>query len=762
MAKAWIEKYNGEPAVMINGEAFPPMMATITSEHDDFYKRLNATGIKIFYITVSMRWNNPKGYDELYKANGLDGVEETYYRLEQVLKAVPDAYIILRLNVSPNRLWMNAHPEEQLLYNDGKHYPALCTSASLKEKCEGMVSFASEKWREEGADAIREYYNEISKHPLFDRVIGYFLCAGGTSEWYYPDDIRLQNDNMGLYADFSEPFRKSFEGFLRKKYGTVEKLRHAWNRPDATFENPIIPDLDARSHIYKKHQYIADSFMNYADMSKVKIDNGVFLDANRDLHALDFFLAQSNATAETIVGFAKVLKDLNPKLMVGAFYGAFGCQDYYGCGCISAVPTISNSGYLDFLATPNVYNNREPGGVAAQREMQDSLRLHNMILISEDDTRTHRSNATSHALSMHLYDVEDSLKILKRDFGRNICEDIQGWWFDMGGGGNWQDWYDEPEILNLFAEQQEIAKFAYSLDRTKKNEIAIFYDNESVHLVSDYTDKLVLDFFRTSDIHRIGAPVDYYFHDDISNPNMPDYKLYIMLNCYCLTDKEREDIIAKARKNNATILWMYAPGYVNTDADRVMDIKNIEKTVGMNIGEYEGTIFPNFRVDSASHKSVEMAKLDKEYGFIDRNVHSNIWMRQTEIELPFVNPGFYIKEDDGVEVLGRYCADKKPAYALKKMDGYISAYCTTQVIRNDLIASLAKYSGCHIFTDSEDILFANENFVCIHASYTGKRRIYFKKLCTPYEVYEKKNYGENVEYVDLDLKLGETKMFYTK
>ena len=64
--------------------------------------------------------------------------------------------------------------------------------------------------------------------------------------------------------------------------------------------------------------------------------------------------------------------------------------------------------------------------------------------------------------------------------------------------------------------QQEIGRLAYSVDRTKKNEIALIYDTESVHLVSDALDKLVLDFYRTSDIHRIGAPVDYYFHNDLA------------------------------------------------------------------------------------------------------------------------------------------------------------------------------------------------------------------------------------------------------
>jgi len=759
MAKAKIERYNGEPAIIIDGEAYPPMMATIiNSDNDDYYKRFSASGIKIFYTSAAMRWNMDGRFTPR------NGIDETYYKLEQVLNAVPDAYVILRLNVNPSVEWINSHPEEQLLYNDGKHHPVLCESAIGNGKCDGMVSFASLKWRNECADAIREYMAEISNHPMYYRVIGIFLSAAGTGEWYYPGDIRLHNEKMGLYADFSEPFRISYSNFLRKKYGTEENLRRVWNRPDATFEHPIIPDLEARSHIYKKHGFIVDEFMDCRNAPNIKIDNGVFLNANEDLHSLDFFLAQNEATADTIIHFASVIKEINPDFLVGAFYGAFGCSDFYGAANVTAVPKILDSGKVDFLSAPNVYNNREPGGVAAQREMQDSLRLRNMILISEDDTRTHRACDVNQIISMRLFEEKDSITSLKRDFARNICEDIHGWWFDMGNDTN-GCWYDTPEIIVLLREQQEIGKLAYSLDRTKKNEIAIFYDNESVHLVSDYTDKLVLDFFRTSDIHRIGAPVDYYFHDDITHPNMPDYKLYIMLNCYCLTDKEREDIKAKARKNHAVVLWVYAPGYVNVDAASFMDVKNIEETVGMKVLQYEGTIFPNFKVDKNSHDAVALAKLNSEhesYGFIDRNVHSNIWLRQTEIELPFANPGFAIEETDGVEVLGRYCTDGKAAYALKEQDGYISAYCTTQVIRNDLIASLAKYAGCHIYTESEDILFANENFVCIHASYTGKRRIDFKKACTPYEVYEKQNYGENVEYIDLEMKLGETKMFHLK
>ncbi len=57
MAKAKIENYHGYPAIMINGEIYPPMTATITTCTKDkgkkertldreYYRRLGSAGIK--------------------------------------------------------------------------------------------------------------------------------------------------------------------------------------------------------------------------------------------------------------------------------------------------------------------------------------------------------------------------------------------------------------------------------------------------------------------------------------------------------------------------------------------------------------------------------------------------------------------------------------------------------------------------------------------------------------------------------------------
>ena len=110
-----------------------------------------------------------------------DGVTAAVRGVRQILDSVPDARVMLRLNVSPPRDWVNAHPEEQLTYDDGSHRKVICTSVG-REPIDGMHSLCSEAWMAEEDKALADFFGEFAKHPEFERVIGTFLCAGGTSE----------------------------------------------------------------------------------------------------------------------------------------------------------------------------------------------------------------------------------------------------------------------------------------------------------------------------------------------------------------------------------------------------------------------------------------------------------------------------------------------------------------------------------------------------------------------------------------------------
>lgn len=75
---------------------------------------------------------------------------------------------------------------------------------------------------------------------------------------------------------------------------------------------------------------------------------------------------------------------------------------------------------------------------------------------------------------------------------------------------------------------------------------------------------------------------------------------------------------------------------------------------------------------------------------------------------------------------------------------------------------MAEYAGCHLYNKDNDVLYSNQNFVTIHAAYKGKHTLYFKEPVSPYEVYEKQYYGHNVTSIELEMRMGDTKMFSLK
>ena len=550
---------------------------------------------------------------------------------------------------------------------------------------------------------------------------------------------------------------------MQNRYQTQEKLRKAWKRPDASFEDPLIPNIEEQYYIHME-EGVLDAMKYYEsaeriigtdiDMDAKKPTNlGVFLNMEDYAYVADFYDALHQATAEAIVYFAGLVKKRYKGKVVGDFYGSYGCTDFYNSTTTTATLTILDSGKVDFLAAPGVYNNREPGGCVAQREMQDSFRLRGQIFVAEEDSRTHLEDSF-YRDAMGLYDTRDSIVTLKRDFARVLCEDIYGWWFDQHAQGGR---YQQEEIYRLFARQKEVGRFAYGLNREKKNEIALIYDQESCHAVSAYTNMMMLDYYRTSDLHRIGAPVDYYFHNDLGREDMPDYKLYIMMNLFRLTDGEREALVRKVKKSHGVVLWLYAPGFINPDAEQVMDGANMESLIGMHVGRIDRTCSPRFKITDLSHPAVRYALEDRRYGYIDRDVHSNVWLENV-LAPAYMNPGFYI-DDKQVQILGTYCELGLPAYGLKEMEGWTSVYCAPQVLRSELLASLAEYAGCHLYNTQDDVVYANANFVAIHASFKGRHTIRFKAPCSPFEVYEKRYYGHNVTEIEVDMRLGDTLMF---
>jgi len=753
---AEIKNLGGRPAIFIDGVPYPPMMATIRTMKDGreiifdekYFENLGKSGIKIFFLICDTEWLKPTAI-ELFRNEA-----------EQLLKAVPDAYIIPRIGMHPPRSWVREHPEECVTYSDGRKPSVHLFSESYEDDYEMHYSLSSELWRRDASQALADTWGKLMKLPYADRIIGCFLAAGGTSEWYYM--LPAVDENNKAVFGHSAAFKREFSEYLRERYGTDEALRLAWGDPAASIENPKIPEYDEHFFVDRVDKLAAVPGIRMYTNNPPPPDPcngnnlGSFPDMNKSTRVYDFYRALNLGTANSVLAFAKVIKDMTPDKLVGAFYGSQGCTIWVSAGTAGGTVKILNSGLVDFLAAPGVYENRMAGGSVGQREVQDSFAMHNMIYIVEDDTRTHAENKYFMD-RCQIYDECDTLNIMKREFGRTLCEDVQAWWFDQLIGGRR---YKFPKVYELISAQQAIAKEAYTLDRRKGTEIAFIFDEESMQASSIQTTRDAVELMRNYEMAKIGAPVDQYYHNDMADPAMPSYKLYVFINCYLITEEERRVIHEKLRRDGAVALWLYAPGFIDPEAEDKMSVDNIERLTGIKCAMENERLDAVFRWSGEEHPISERLDRRRLYGKFDRKRTLMLLSSADGASYydTYLYPLFHSVDPDAKD-LAYFTVSGYPAVSFKELDGFRSIYYGSKFIHCDILREIARFAGCHIYSDEDDTLYANDNYVTHHASTSGRKKLCFKEAVSPFEVYEKRFYGHSVTEIEFDSYLGQTRMF---
>ncbi len=764
-----IKPYNGEPTIFVDGEPISVMSFTASDYADDEYlKNLGKSGIKIFYVMANTDWLRPGG--DITDENGNtvhkpSGFERFEIDVKNILKNIPDAYIFVRIIMHPPTDWVENHPDDIVRYSDGGIIPVTqywgMVSEGDTDTYIGHYSLASENWQRDASKALEDFCERADKSSIADSIIGYFFCAGGTCEWYYFNTSIIDFENNRV-ADYSPAFKNVYSKYLREKYVTEENLKKSWRMENASFDDPIIPSLEDRQHIDTEKTFLVEARENGVVTPHVYENDapcfGLFLNTDKYQHVADFYDAWHSCAADSIICFGKVIKERYKErgMLTGAFFAAWACTDFYNSPTSGGTSRVLNSDAIDYLATPPTYANREPGGFTPQRAMHDSFRIRNKIFISEEDTRTHIGKPDFWHFTHRLFSERDSIVTLKRDFARNICEGTFAWWFDLDNRGH--GWYQDKAFYNLFDIQQKIGKLSAKNHRGKSSEIAAIYSTDSLHCVARYTNRVMLDYYRSSELYRIGTGLDFYLSEDMDKENMPDYKVYLMINLFSVSDKERAAIISKAAKNGAMIIWLYAPGIINPDSEKRVSTDNIEKLTGIHTVMEEEICIPEFKISRPVHNAVRYADIDRFYGYLDRNTRSNVGIEP--LYEPNLAYSYLYIDDEDAEILGRYCFNGKGALAMKKdPNGITHVYCAAKILRSELLTSLAEYAGCHIYNSQDDCVYANNNFVTVHAAYTGKHTVRFKEVCNPFEVYEKKYYAKNVSEIEVEMEFGDTLMF---
>ncbi len=725
---------------------------TFCSRHNDdaqYMKNLQNAGIKIFWPFCDTDWQRPGGFEAL-KA-----------KCDLLLAGDPESLIMVRVSLNPPAKWLKDNPGEMVTFENGathffnpkdKKFPGY---SAVRNEYNGIgdYSMASDKWIADACKALDEFIDKIEASSFGHRVMGYFFNAGGTEEWYYGKTQDRSKHCMG----FSDAFKRAFTRFLMDKYcGDVEKLRKAWGRPEATFENPPIPSC--------KERYLSRTMTEYEIERKPhKADFGSFLDPDKSQWIADFYEAWNAGTGYSLLAVSKFVKDKTQrKALVGAFYGCQGCVLFQDFGT-SKTSMALMSPDVDFLSAPTNYEDRVLGGGAGFTNPIDSMHLRGKVWVNEDDNGTCLQARSRWARCLQTRNVAEDIEIMKRDFARDLCEDAYAWWFENSGVDKW---WDHPDFFPVLARMQEVMKEYYLAGRSKNSEICCLYDEESIWYTDNETCKDAFQFNKILELPRIGAPSDHYFLEDVLLADFPadKYKVFVIFNAAYINDAKRRAIDAKLKKNGNAVVWVYAAGFMQPGKKPAISMDYASELSGITLASQNITHDLSWLLTNDRHAYTKGLSKDALWGLYRRPMFNGLirtWqLGSVPLLFPAVGRPLFYAKDKKAKVLGRFTAGNKASLAVKDMGDWTSIFVGSKVVASDLLRNIARAHGVHIYNEENDVVYANNDFVAIHPEHEGKRTISLpKKAKKVTEIFDGTVVAKDKAKFTVELEFGTTKVY---
>jgi hypothetical protein len=548
--EAKVAPYKGRNVIWVDGKPLAPLMysgtehsrETWTNQPRKSIEEFSALGYEI--IQTDMWFKYSLRPDESFD---MEGVRK---QLAGILEVNPKAKIVVRINVSAPRWWLEKNTND------------ICRVTSTKEEKNTFggnraESLASEKYALFARDNLKIFLHELAKTPEGGSVIGFHIGGGVYGEWHY----------YGIYAepDASEPMQKRFRAFAKAKYGTLERVNAAWRTSFKTFDEIAVPSYERR----------------------YEITDGDFRDPQQDRYVIDYYECQQATVSELVNGLCHLTKETWPRpCIVGLFYGYF-----FGNWTVGAqssqfdIKTLFRSPYVDYFSGP--YSFRNMYGSGYFRTMVESVNLNGKVWISEHDGGTHLGHVGTVKFPDLPRTEQESIDHMRRNYMYTFTEAAGQWWYDFGPK-NKSGWWSTPAMLaeakNLLGLSCRLLEEPY----VKPAEVLLVHDMESFNYVRPARiDKLTFKLTEemTDALAGTGAAIDRIFLMDLGKADLGKYKLVIFGNTFMLDATQRAFIKAKVLTQGRSVVFLSGAGY--TDGQR-NDAGLISELVGMRIEKADG------------------------------------------------------------------------------------------------------------------------------------------------------------------------------
>jgi hypothetical protein len=682
---AQVRPHRGTPTLFVDGKPLFPF--AFLGVHTGHYGEFAAQGAHLYCVGCGIGNQQPGSFD----------AAEPTRLLQEVLSRDPAARLILRVQLEPPAVWLAAHPDERVVFDDGSS---------------GPQSFASQEWLALVCGDLRRFVTWLRSSPFADRVIGLHLCTGHSAEW----------QSWGLWdgrrGDFSPAFAGFFRQWLRRRYASDGGLAQAWGQPEVALATATVPPRSRRDSPTR-----------------------LLWDPRADRQVTDFYEAYALAASQAIARVARAVKEASRgELLVGVFYGY--APQYGGLAPESqhlALREVLDCPDVDFLSAPAMYTDRGPGGTSTFMSLTDSILLHGKLWLNESDIRTHLQQDTVGRCA----DLAQTLGVLEREYAAVRSRGAGQWWFDMGDG-----WFADPTILALFGEMDRLGQQALLEPPLPDSpaQIAVLLSERSLFRQAAGT----MDTFgfkaltaQVAVLDRIGAPATLYLLEDIER--VPEARMVVLLNAFDLTPAQRH-AIERLKSAGRVLVFIYASGLgaIAEDGQVHESLEAASRLTGQPLREAEAG---SFRVRLADDPlCAGLLTTEPVFGMTPREYGPEL----------VAAPRYTI--EGAARVLGAF-PDRAPALALQAFPDWTSVCSLAPGLPPGLLRNLARLAGVHIYSESEDAFYAGRGLIALHARHAGEKTITMPAVMAVREVFAPGAAAQHTQVLRFQAGAAETKVF---
>ena len=576
--KAKVVRHNGVLKIDIDGKIYNPYSFKSFRPNEKNISEFYNAGIRIFSVLTtgitsalgvpySLYGESWVGENE-YDFSGLDR------QMDMFIKNAPDAYFAPMIQLDTREWYLNSHPE---VPNSFTHL-----SQIAHDEC----------WKRAAADYLKAAILHIEEK-YHDKVYGYFLLCGTTTEWLSHKDLEM-----------SHPIKE--QGYKN------------W----CGDENAKLPSA-----------------------VRLNADGDVFLsESEEDVYKARKFHAET--IADLILYFTKEAQSvIKHNKLLGLYYGyllELGGERLYNDGSLG-YEKVFFSDDIDMISSPSSYAYRAQKDPSAFMLTSKTLDAHNKLYFLEFDHITHSApdeihenydEASENALIVKIPGADskcknetESLNLLYRDFLLCTANMTALWWFDMFDG-----WFRSEKMMSAIEKMIQIGTKLSESDTKSVAEVAVFFEGEAMYRVrksSKLASIALSDMRRT--LAECGAAFDMYSISDLRLESMDKYKVYIFANQYDITDENKRLIEEKCKRAGKTVIWLYAPDYAKDK-----NVESIFKMTGIEVTECKTSHGddirpPYFKVSDKEAASVSCFEDDSVIAYKDVGGVKNVYVARPYI-----------------------------------------------------------------------------------------------------------------------------------